>query len=88
MSILNKLNRRAFLGAGTAAGIVAAGQSSGGAAAASDRDEWPKMRPATIYKLFIGRSGASTNAAGRSVQYLTWGQEEVTKMNNYLHALE
>ncbi len=88
MSSIDHLNRRAFLGAGTAAGLLPAGQLAGRAAANSERDEWPKLRPATIYKLYIGRSGAATNAAGKTVQYLTWGQDEVTKMNNYLGDLE
>ena len=88
MSSLYELNRRAFLGAGTTAGFMLAGQPAGRAAAGSERDEWPKLRPAKIYKLYIGRSGAATNSAGRSVQYLTWGKEEVTKMDNYLRDLE
>ncbi|HNY40597.1 MAG TPA: hypothetical protein PKJ41_09385, partial [Bryobacteraceae bacterium] len=88
MSNIDRPNRRTFLGTGTAAGFMLAGQPAGRASAGSDRDEWPKLRPATIHKLFIGRSGATTNAAGKSVQYLTWGQDEVTKMNNYLGDLE
>jgi len=89
MSSFYKLNRRTFLGAGAAAGFMAAGQPAGRAALDSERDEWPKPRPATLYKLYIGRSGATTNAStGRSVQYLTWGREEVTKMDNYLRDLE
>jgi hypothetical protein len=88
MSIFFELNRRKFLGAGTTAGFMLSGQPAARAAASSDLDEWPKLRPAKIYKLYIGRSGAVTNAAGRQVQYLTWGQEEVTKMDNYLQGLE
>lgn len=87
MSSIDHLNRRAFLGAGATAGLALAGPPSG-RPASSDRDEWPKLRPAKLHKLFIGRSGATTNAAGKTVQYLTWGQDEVTKMNNYLAALE
>jgi predicted SnoaL-like aldol condensation-catalyzing enzyme len=88
MSSLYELNRRTFLGAGTTAGFMMAGQPAGLAAAGSERDEWPKLRPAKIYKLYIGRSGAATNAAGKQVQYLNWGQEEVIKMDNYLQNLE
>jgi hypothetical protein len=88
MSSLYELNRRTFLGAGTTAGFMLAGQPAARAAAGSERDEWPKLRPAKIYKLYIGRSGAATNAAGKQVQYLNWGQEEVTKMDNYLQNLE
>jgi hypothetical protein len=46
------------------------------------------MRPATIHKLYIGRSGTVTNAAGKSVQYLTWGKDEIVKMDAYLKKLE
>jgi hypothetical protein len=88
MSSLEKLNRRTFLGTGTATGLMLAGQPADRAAARSDRNDWPKLRPATIHKLYIGRSGATTNAAGKSVQYLTWGQDEVAKMDNYLHDLQ
>jgi len=41
-----------------------------------------------IHKVYIGRSGAHQNAAGRTVQYLTWGQEEIDRMNGHLAALE
>ena len=88
MSSTDHLNRRTFLGAGATAGITLAGQPSGRLSAISERNDWPKLRPARLYKLFIGRSGAATNAAGKSVQYLTWGRDEVTKMNNYLGDLE
>ena len=56
---------------------------------AAEAAGWPKLRPATIYKLYIGRSGAATNArTGSSVQYLTWGTDEVAKMDNHLRELE
>jgi hypothetical protein len=84
-----KLSRRAFLESGMAAGLTLAGRPSSCAAAGSERGEWPTLRPAKLYKLYIGRFGASTNVStGRSVQYLTWGPEEVTKMDNYLRDLE
>jgi hypothetical protein len=87
MHTLKKLNRRSFLGTGPAAGLMLSGPPPARPAALAERDEWPKLRPATIHKLFIGRSGATTNAAGRTVQYLTWGKDEVTRMNNYLDDL-
>jgi hypothetical protein len=87
MSSIDRLNRRAFLGAGATTGLALAAQPAR-PAAISDRDQWPKLRPAKIHKLFIGRSGATTNAAGKTVQYLTWGQDEIAKMNNYLADLE
>ncbi len=89
MSSLDKVNRRTFLGAGTSAGLMMAGQHAAHPATNSERDEFPKLRPASIYKIYIGRSGATTNArTGRTVQYLTWGKEEVAKMDNHLQDLE
>ena len=89
MSSLDKVNRRTFLGAGTSAGLMMAGQHAAHPATRSERDEFPKLRPASIYKVYIGRSGATTNArTGRTVQYLTWGKEEVAKMDNHLQDLE
>ena len=83
------VNRRQFLGTAAGSSFVLASQLAARSAVAAERDEWPKLRPATIYKLYIGRSGATTNArTGKSVQYLTWGKEEVTKMDNYLRDLE
>ena len=87
MPITDKLNRRAFLGSGAAASVLGAAPSLP-APFPPDRGEWPKLRPAVIHKIFLGRSGATTNAAGRKVQYLTWGQEEITRMNDYLGDLE
>ncbi len=88
MPTLDKLNRRAFLGTGAAASAALAGPPPGRSPLLAERSEFPQLRPARIYKLFIGRSGATTNAAGKQVQYLTWGQDEVTRMNDYLAALE
>ena len=89
MSSLDKVNRRMFLGAGTAASLAAAGQPAAYTAKNSERDEFPKLRPVSIYKVYIGRSGATTNArTGRTTQYLTWGKEEVAKMDLYLQNLE
>ena len=86
---MSKVNRRVFLGAGTAASLAAAGQAGGHPAMSSERDDFPKLRPVSIYKLYIGRSGTTTNTrTGQSVQYLTWGKEELTKMDNYLQQLE
>jgi hypothetical protein len=51
--------------------------------------EWPALCPATIYKIYVGRSGATTNPrTGSRVQYLTWGKEEVARMDNYLGEVE
>lgn len=56
---------------------------------ALEAEGWPKLRPATIHKVYVGRFGATTNPrTGSSVQYLTWGEDEVGKMNDYLRDLE
>lgn len=81
------ISRRGFVTAAAAA-TAARGQAAAQVNGPSDADAWPKLRPATIYKVYIGRSGATTNAAGQSVQYLTWGKEEITKMDHHLRDLE
>jgi hypothetical protein len=89
MNGFDKVNRRAFLGAGAAAGLAASGQTAANPAIQSERDEFPKLRPISIYKLYIGRSGSYTNTrTGSTVQYLTWGKEELAKMDAYLQNLE
>ncbi|MBE0657918.1 MAG: hypothetical protein IH602_09520 [Bryobacteraceae bacterium] len=87
MSGFDKLNRRMFLGT-SAAGMTLAARAEAQAALAAERDEWPKLKPATIHKIYIGRAGSTVNAAGRTVQYLTWGQDEIKKMDAYLDGLE
>jgi hypothetical protein len=82
------VTRRDFVGTLATAGAVPLTPAAYSAVAA-EAGEWPRMRPATIYKLYIGRSGATTNPrTGSRVQYLTWGTEEVTKMDNHLRELE
>lgn len=85
----NSVTRRGFVGAVAGAGALPVAQAAPQFTAAAEADAWPKMRPATIYKVYIGRSGATTNTrTGRSVQYLTWGRDEITKMDNHLRDLE
>lgn len=86
MANSDQLKRRTFLTAGSAAGLMLPGAAPA-VADLRDRAEWPQLRPSTIHVLYIGRSGATTNAAGRTVQYLTWGQDEITKMNEHLAGL-
>ena len=77
------MDRRTFMG-----GVGMAAGTSMMAAAAVERAEWPKLKPATIYKVYIGRSGATVNQrTGSTVQYLTWGKEEIVKMDNHLDDL-
>jgi hypothetical protein len=80
------VTRRGFVGAVAAAGAAANAHASPQLMA--DAAAWPKLRPATIYKVYIGRSGATVNRAGRTVQYLTWGQEEIARMDEHLRGLE
>lgn len=51
--------------------------------------EWPALCPATICRIYVGRSGATTTPrTGSTVQYLTWGKEEVVRMDNDLGEVE
>lgn len=85
----NSVTRRGFVGAVTAAGALSRPLAAGPTTLAAEASAWPKLKPATIHKLYIGRSGATLNTrSGSSVQYLTWGAEEVAKMDDYLRGLE
>jgi hypothetical protein len=85
----HSVTRRDFVGAVAAAGALPMPQAAAQSAVAAEAAAWPKLRPATIYKLYIGRSGATVNPrTGSSVQYLTWGTEEVAKMDEHLRDLE
>jgi hypothetical protein len=82
------VTRRGFVGAVATAGALPGAQAEQRIAAA-EAGAWPRLRPATIYKVYIGRSGAITNArTGRTTQYLTWGKEEIAKMDDHLRDLE
>lgn len=82
-----RLNRRNFLAAGAAAGLASGATRGLDASLAAERAEWPALKPVTVHRLFLGRSGATVNAAGKRVQYLTWGEEEIQRMNAHLDAL-
>jgi hypothetical protein len=83
------VTRRNFVGGVAAAGALPRVQAAALNRIAAEAAGWPKLRPATIHKLYIGRSGATTNTrTGSQVQYLTWGSEEITKMDNHLRDLE
>ena len=85
----NSVTRRDFVGAVAATGALPVQRAAAQAVVPAEAAEWPKPRPATIYKLYIGRSGAAINPrTGSSVQYLTWGKEEVTRLDNHLRDLE
>jgi hypothetical protein len=85
----NSVTRRDFVGAVAAAGAAPRARAAAQSAIAAEAALWPKLRPATIYKVYVGRSGATTNTrTGSSVQYLTWGTEEIARMDNHLRDLE
>jgi hypothetical protein len=89
MTMGNLVTRRSFVGAVGAAGAAPMARAAAQSTVAAEAAAWPKLRPATVYKLYIGRSGAITNPrTGSSVQYLTWGADEVMKMDNHLRDLE
>lgn len=80
------ITRRNF--GGTMIGASAVPWAAGSAPPA-EASAWPKLRPAIIHKLYLGRFGATTNTStGSSVQYLTWGPEEIARMDNHLRELE
>lgn len=84
----DRLTRRGFVGTVMAAGAVPGAQAAAPKAAAAEADEWPKLRPAKIHTVYIGRSGAITHPrSGKTVQYLTWGKEEVAKLDAHLRGL-
>lgn len=83
-------NRRRFLGTVAGSGVVLASPAAAAdSALAAERGQWPRLRPARIHKLYIGRSGVRTNPrTGRDVRYLTWSGEEVSELDKRLDALE
>jgi hypothetical protein len=93
MNMLDQWNRRMFLGAGAAVTSGAAARSSAAVqpsartGSTAESEGWPKHRPVKIHKLYLGRAGATKNAAGKTVQYLTWGQDEIARMNGHLDDL-
>ncbi len=74
-----QMNRREFLGVGAAgAGAVLLGAQLAGAA--EKEEDWPpKMPPAKIYKVFVGRTGGI---------YLSRPAGEIDKFNRYLANVE
>jgi len=90
MNERHAVNRREFLGTAAGSGFVLASPAAAARSAlAAEREQWPKLRPARIYKIYIGRSGARQNPrTGRDVRYLTWSGEEVAELDQQLQDLE
>lgn len=83
------MNRRQFVGALTGASLVTRPMPAADAGLAAERDEWPRLEPARIYKIYLGRSGSTVNPrTGQPVRYLTWSPEEVAEFDRELAALE
>lgn len=90
MANTDSVGRRTFLKGAAGSSLALTAQLAGSSELAAERDEWPKLRPATIYKVYVGRSGAreSTRTPGRMVRYLTWSKEEIAKLDRHLQELE
>jgi len=90
MANSDAVDRRDFLRTAAGSGLMLAPQGAGSSAYAGEREEWPKLRPATIHKIYVGRSGAreSGSVPGKMVRYLTWSKEEIAKLDSHLEELE
>ncbi len=90
MANTDAVNRRDFLRTAAGSSVMLTSQLAGSSASAAATDEWPRLRPATLYKVYVGRSGEreSRRVPGTMVRYLTWSKEEITKMENHLRDLE
>jgi len=90
MANTGEVNRRSFLRTAAGSSLMLRSQLAGSSVLAAERDEWPKLRSATIYKVYVGRSGAreSPREPGKMVRYLTWSKEEIAKLDNHLQDLE
>jgi hypothetical protein len=78
----NCCNRREFLGATAAGGMLLATHLATHSALAADAGaatDWPQMPPAKIYKVYAGRTGDS---------YLTHPTDEIEKFEKYFADLE
>jgi len=77
----NSMNRREFLGAGTAgAGSVILSAHLPGRSSAAGENEWPPRLPDVhIYKVYLGRTGGI---------YLSRPNQEIAKFDEYLAGVE
>lgn len=83
------LDRRRFVAALGLGPLAARPRVMASVDLSQEREEWPKLQPARIYKIYLGRSGATINSrTGRPVRYLTWSAEEVAQFDQWLAQLE
>ncbi len=72
--------RRTFLGTAAAGGgVMLTGGLSGPLAIAGEADEWPKLPPVKIHKVYVGRTGGI---------YLSRPTDEIAKFDKRLAAIE
>lgn len=90
MSEFDMFHRRRFIEGVAGSSVLLSSQSAAARSAlAAEREQWPKLRPARIHKIYLGRSGVRKNPrTGRDVRYLTWSGEEVAELDKRLAALE
>ena len=74
-----RITRRSFLGTTAAGGALCATRIFASWAFAAAQDNWPKLAPARIYKVYAGRTGD---------KYLAHPTEELAKFEQYLAGLE
>ena len=74
-----RMTRRSFLGTAAAGGAICASRIFAPWAFAAGQDNWPKLPPARIYKIYAGRTGD---------MYLAHPTEELAKFEQYFTDLE
>jgi len=71
-------NRRQFLGCAVAGGALAAAHLAAGSVFAAEGNDWPKLPPVRIHKVYIGRTG----------DFMARPAEEMANLDKYLADLE
>jgi hypothetical protein len=72
------VSRRNFLETAAAGGVALGAQAPARDDASAEASAWPKLRPARIYKVYVGRTGG----------YMARPAEEVGKLDNHLKDLQ
>ncbi len=73
------VSRRQFLESTAATSALLAAQAAPGGKTAAAKEDWPKLPPAKIYRVYAGRTGDD---------YLTRPTEELGRFEKYFHDLE